>query len=496
MKLYLNSEIRIPKSKILLATLFLMSSWTSASEAWHRVEQTGELRWGADATGGEPYIFPDPQNPSQTIGFEVDVMNALARYLKVRPHVIQAPWEQLVPVLLRGDFDVAFNGLEITPERQYVIDFTQPYYRFAEQITVRKGDQRFHTFMDLRGHRIGTLSGSLALLMMTDDGHMTPMAYPSPVEIYEDLALGRTDAVLLDIPIAVWYARPNPALENVGEPVGNGLYAGGIRKDSPVLREKLNDAIHALQQSGELEAIYRKWNLWNEDQRALAAENKKNTSSPFLEKHWASYVPLLLKGAGMTVIISILSMALAIFGGWGLCLGKLYGPWLTQKLCSAFIEVVRGTPLLVQLYLLYYGLPTIGIQLNAFIAAVLGMGMNYAAYEAEIYRAGLLSISKGQEEAARSLGLTHRQSLWHILLPQAFRTILPPSTNDFVALFKDTSIVSVITVTELTRAYNLSSTASYRFLELGIVTAALYFLMSYPLALWSKQLEKKRHAIH
>ena len=155
---------------------------------------------------------------------------------------------------------------------------------------------------------------------------------------------------------------------------------------------------------------------------------------------------------------------------------------------------MRGTPLLIQLYLLYYGLPNLGIQLNAFVAAVLGVGLNYAAYEAEIYRAGILSVPAGQGEAARSLGMTHSQSIRFIIVPQAIRTIFPPSTNDFIALFKDTSLVSIITVSELTRAYSQAATTTYRFLELGLMTAALYFLMSFPLSVISSRMEKRQYA--
>jgi polar amino acid transport system substrate-binding protein len=124
------------------------------------------------------------------------------------------------------------------------------------------------------------------------------------------------------------------------------------------------------------------------------------------------------------------------------------------------------------------------------------MGFNYAAYESEIYRTGLLSVPKGQDEAARSLGLTTWQSLWHVLLPQSIKTILTPSTNDFIALFKDTSLVSIITVTELTRAYSQAATATFRFLELGLLTAALYLMMSLPLSFLSRRLEAQTYVVH
>lgn len=479
------------------ALLLALPTSSLGSEAWDRVQSSREIRWGADATGGAPYIFPDPENPGVNIGFEVDIMDGLARQLGVKPRLVQVQWDQLVPALLRDDFDMAFNGLEITQDRLETIDFTIPYYYFSEQITVRKGDARFHKFEDLRGHRVGTLSASLAQTLMDADGRITAVPYPSPVEIYRDLELGRTDAVLLDVPIAAWYAGSNPKLENKGEPVGEGIYAGGLRKDSSLLKEKVDGALAAMISSGEMEKIYRKWNMWTPNQAkledALALSVQPSGEMTSLKK----YVPMLLRGAAVTVVLACLSMVLAVLAGFALCLGKLYGPRSVKFFCGAYIEIVRGTPLLIQLYLLYYGLPNVGIQLNAFVAAVLGMGLNYAAYEAEIYRAGLISIPKGQEEAARSLGLTGRQSLWHVVLPQAARTILPPSTNDFIALFKDTSLVSIITVTELTKAYGLAATATYRFLELGLMTAALYFLMSFPLSLWSKALERRRHvAVH
>jgi polar amino acid transport system substrate-binding protein len=465
-----------------------------AGEAWDAAARTGELRWGADATGGAPYIYPDPERPGRLVGFEVDVMDALGRRLGLKPKVVQVPWDELVPALLRGDFDVAFNGLEVTPARRAAIDFTHPYYIFSEQITVRRGETGIRAFEGLRGRRVGTLSASLAQTMMEEDGRITVVTYPSPVESYKDLELGRLDAVLLDVPIAAWYAGSNPKLENAGEPVGEGFYAGGVRKDSPLLRERLDAAIAETIASGELEGIYRRWNIWTPANARLAEKAAERGASFGGKAPLTKYIPLLLKGAAVTVQISILAMVLAVVLGLALCLGRLYGGPAGANLCAIYVEIVRGTPLLIQLYLLYYGLPNLGIQLHALAAAVLGMGMNYAAYESEIYRAGLLSIPRGQEEAARSLGLTRAQTLRYVLLPQAARTILPPSTNDFIALFKDTSLVSIITVAELTRSYSLAATATFRFLELGLLTAVLYFAMSYPLSLWSRRLERERHA--
>ncbi len=460
-------------------------------EAWNRVQQTGILRWGADTSGGAPYAYQDPKNPSRIIGFEVDIMDAIAQELGVKAKLIDVAWDQLVPALLRDDFDIVFNGLEITEDRSRVIRFTDPYYLFSEQLTVRAGDSRFKNLDDLSNHRVGTLSASLAHTMLLEHGGIEVVPYPGPTEPYKDLEIGRIDAVMLDVPIASFYAGANPKLENLKNPVGEGIYAGGVRQDSPICREKINQALASLFASGRMESIYKKWNIWTKNQEklreSLGQKHGRAGSGYSLRK----YIPLLIRGAGVTIGLSFVSMALAVLLGFALCLGKLYGSKIIKVLCASYIEIIRGTPLLIQLYLLYYGLPNLGIELNALVAAVLGLGLNYAAYEAEIYRAGLLSINQGQWDAAQSIGMTKKQSLMHIVLPQAFRTILPPSTNDFIALFKDSSLVSIITVVELTKIYNQAATATFRFLELGLMTAALYFAMSYPLSLWSRHLERK-----
>ncbi|HTG45974.1 MAG TPA: amino acid ABC transporter permease, partial [Verrucomicrobiae bacterium] len=146
--------------------------------------------------------------------------------------------------------------------------------------------------------------------------------------------------------------------------------------------------------------------------------------------------------------------------------------------------------------MIYYGLPQIGIRLNAFVAAVLGLGLNYAASEAENYRAGIQAIPNGQTEAAHALGMTRWQSLRHIILPQSFRLVIPPMTNDFIAMFKDSSIVSVITMVELTKVYGMLAMSTYDYIGVGLMTAGIYFALSYPASLIANRLEKKLRYDH
>jgi polar amino acid transport system substrate-binding protein len=211
------------------------------------------------------------------------------------------------------------------------------------------------------------------------------------------------------------------------------------------------------------------------------------------------YFPLLLEGAWVTIYLTVLSMALAVLLGLPIALTRLYAPPPFRWLATGYVEFFRGIPVLLLLYFLYYGLPSVGaslglgdaLKLQADHAAILGLGLNYAAYEAEIYRGGIGSIPAGQWEAAASLGMSSGLTLRRIILPQAIRVILPPMTNDFVGLFKDTSVVSIIAVVELSKQYQIISKSSMKYAEIGLVTAALYLIMSVPLAHLSRYLEKR-----
>jgi polar amino acid transport system substrate-binding protein len=199
-----------------------------------------------------------------------------------------------------------------------------------------------------------------------------------------------------------------------------------------------------------------------------------------------------LVGAAVTIGLSLAAFALALPSGLLLALARLERRGPFRWMASAYIEVFRGTPLLLQLYVLYFALAPL-VRLGAPTAAVLGLAMNYAAYEAEIHRGALLAIPKGQGEAARALGLTRVQTLQHVLLPQSFRIALPSMTNDFVALLKDSSLVSVITVVELTKRMTIAAVDLRSWLVPGILCAALYFSMSYPLARLAGRLERSLH---
>jgi polar amino acid transport system substrate-binding protein len=460
------------------------------------------LRWAADAEGGAPYIFSDPANPRRQIGFEVDLIAALAKELGRRIEFHQYNYDSLISGLERGDFDFAMNGLEITADRAKRVRFSRPYYIYSLQLVARADDRRFRSLEDCKSleARVGTLGDTAASRLLEQMG-ISAKIYDGQAEPYQDLLLGRIDAVLMDLPIAVYYAQPNPQLKLVGRPVGEGYYAIAFRPGEESLAAQFDTALVRLAEQGELQRIYQKWQIWNDDQLKLATGEQLQNILRDSGKQWtfATYFPLLLDAAKVTVKISIISMLLAMAIALPIAMIRLYGPAPLRLLAIGYVEFFRGIPVLLLLYLLYYGLPSILQQYHLgftfkpsdFTVAVLAFGLNYAAYEAEIYRSGIAAIPIGQWEAAASLGMSRPTTFRRIIMPQALRTIVPPVTNDFVALFKDTSLVSVIAVVELTKQYQILAKSSLKYLQIGLATAALYLLMSVPLGYLSRYLEKR-----
>ena len=452
------------------------------------IRARGELVWGGDIQGGEPYAFEDPSQPGRVIGFEVDIIDAVARRLGVRARFQHCTWSNLVPSLGRGDFDIIANGLEDTADRRDVLLLSRPYFVYAETLAVRRG-ARYRSLADLAGHRVGTLNQTFAHDLLRDRP-LEVVLYEGGAEPYLDLAAGRVDAVLLDNLVADRFGCPRPEIACLSEDVARGTYVIGIPRPDVSLKAAIDSALADMVATGELQHILEKWKLWDHrqnDARALevAAAPPRHAHEVGSRQLW-----LFVQGAGTTLYLSVFAFAAAMGLGVLLAIGRIYGGRAVRYAVATYVEIVRGTPLLLQLYVIYYGLAPIW-KLGPITAAIVGLALNYAAYEAEVYRGAILSVPRGQSEAAQALGLGGWQTLWHIVLPQALRTALPAMTNDFVALLKDSSIVSVITVVELTKRATITAVDVRGWLVPGLMCAALYLAISFPLARLSRLLERR-----
>ncbi len=466
------------------------------------------LRWAGDPEGGAPYVEASPDDPDVLAGFDVEVADLLARGLGRSPQFVLVAFASIDQSVARGDADIGLSGIEDTPTRRVAMTVTVPYYRFREVLAVRTGDAgRFRSLADLHDRRVGTLGGTIAyeiLLRAERDHQVAPVSYEDDVHPFDDLVMGRLDAVLIDNVLA--YRRQKTLSGFVVQPdsVAVGHYVGVLAPEHAALRDRCDDILRAAMRDGTLERIFRRWDVWNDDQPPLHARvlaggavdpvmGFDTGESVALVSRWEAarrYLPSLVRAAAVTIALSCVSMALAVALGVLIASGRIYGPAALKTLLVGYVELIRGTPILLQLFVLYYGLAA-AVRLPAFVAAFLGLALNYAAYESEIYRSALEAVGKGQLEAARTLGFTERQIFTLIRGPQAFRLALAPMTNDFVALLKDSSLVSVLTVVELTKQTQIFATNLGSWVIPGALCAAFYLAMSLPLSAVARRLEAR-----
>jgi polar amino acid transport system substrate-binding protein len=487
---------------LLSASFAALATSSVRGDTLDEIQKRGKLIWGGDQEGGAPFVFPDPKDPNHLIGFEVDLAEMLAKELGVTAQFQQGQWEK-IPQMLDSQIDVALNGFERTPARVRDYRCTRPYYAFGLQLIVRR-DSPIESWKQLKAGkpdgtpwRIGVLGGSEAEDRLTElrkeDYQIEPVSYDGNTNAMEHVQTGALDATIADDSVADFYVDRYPDLKLVGWPNDGGYYVALVGLNQPRLQEALDSALKKLISDGQLKQLYDRWDLDGRWQM-LMLRNVGETApaeSPSFGQILATNLPVLLESAGMTVFLSVISFPLAIAIGIGVAIGRLYGPWLVAKPMGLYVEVLRGTPLMLQLYAIFFLLPKIGLRLHPLVAGIAGLAINYSAYEAEIYRAGLQAISRGQMEAALALGMSRGLAVRRIILPQAFRIVIPPVTNDFIALFKDTSVCSVITIVELTKRYSILALSTGAIVQLAGITAVLYMLMSVPLSYFARWSERR-----
>lgn len=488
------------------------------------IKESGVLRWGADASGGAPFTFYDPADPSKIIGFEYDIMLRVAEKMGVRLEQVQADWLALYDMLKSGRCDMLMNGFEVTEDRQEQADFSIPYYRYGEQLTVRVEDAgKYKTLEDLKGKAITVLNGSAAIDALKEAGWTDDLIrqYDDSLAPYTDVALGRAEGSVAESIIAAYYAGSDARLVNQPELFAPGEYAVVVRKGDTALLDEINSILEQMKSSGELGEIYQRWGIWNDAQSAIGTRKGSEQAvigiahSPGEEStasgEWSRIFRAIFKGVLFTLLLTIISMPAAVFFGLALALGTMSRRWWLKWPALAYVIIVRGTPLLVQVYLIYFSLPVLGEWLFNFapgffgglgltshmltwpnlLVGVICLAGNYAAYESEIHRAGLQAVPKGQREAAASLGITKWHSFRFVVFPQSFRIILPPIVNDLNSMIKDSCLVSVIGVPELLQTALGVGKAKFIVPKMMVIAAAVYLALC-ALADWmGRTLEKK-----
>lgn len=246
----------------------------------------GLLQWGAENTSGAPYVFKDPKDPSKLIGFEVEIADAIAKLMGISQSQVETAYEQLAASLLSNKFDIVMNGWEITEDRKQTELFSQPYYRYGQQIVVRADDPRFSsvtatsdfTLNNLQGLTVGTGAGYKAEQILKSDSKINSKAYQGNLP-FDDVKQKKLDAVMVDLPPVAYYVlgsgpggTADPKLKLAGKPIFTSDYVIGFNKSSPqatTLVSEINQALDILKKDGTLKGIYQRWQMWNDQQAAI-----------------------------------------------------------------------------------------------------------------------------------------------------------------------------------------------------------------------------------
>ena len=425
--------------------------------------------------GIDPAII---RNITEKLGYELEIQNM--------------NFDSVIAAVQSGKADIAASGLTITEERKQQVLFTIPYI-VTEQLIIVRRDSTVKTPADLLKVKIGVQHGTTGDTFVAKNIKAPERYHSGPLAVAA-LKAGKVDAVVIDGEPAHIFVKQHPELMLLPAPLTYEEYAFAVNKNNPELLKKFNLELQKLKHSGELDKIvshYRNINTAN------AAANAVSSGEPgfFRQLKQSVHINLvkdkryryLLSGLWNTLKITFFSLLLGIIIGFGVAIirsmsdqtGKLK---FANMLCKAYLTVIRGTPVVVQLLIIYFVIFG-SIDVDKVLVAIIAFGFNSGAYVAEIIRGGIMSIDKGQMEAGRSLGLSYNQTMSSVILPQAFKNVLPALGNEFIVLLKETSISGYIALQDLTKGGDIIRSQTYDAF-LPLITVALIYLALVMLFTW------------
>ncbi|MCZ8189209.1 MAG: ABC transporter permease subunit [Microcystis sp. LE19-338.1B] len=446
-----------------------------------------------------PFEF---QQGGQLTGFDIDLMRAIGKEADLNIDFRNLPFDGIIPALQARTVEAAISGMTITAERAQAISFSRPYFRAGLAIAVREDNKTIKNFEDLKGKKIAVQIGTTGALEATKIPGAVVSQFDSAALALQELINGRVEAVVNDKPVTL-YAIKEAGLRGVkvvGELLTEEFYGIALPKNSPYL-QLINDALGRVIESGQYDVIFQQWFGEKPPVLPLVAPALKNLQESRF--NWGElFYNLIVKGVPWTILLTVLSFLFGLIGGTLVAIA-LISPYKWLKIiCRIYVDFFRGTPMLVQLFLIYFGLPGLfreiglNIDLDRLPAALFALSLNVAAYLAEIMRGGIQSIDNGQWEACSSLGMSPVQTMREVIFPQAFRRMLPPLGNEFITLIKDTSLAAVIGFEELFRQGQLMVATTYKAFEIYIAVALVYLVLTTLSSVVFKRLEIYMDPLH
>jgi cystine transport system permease protein len=473
---------------MLILTLLTAACGPSAKNNTEPVKSAGVLRVGTEGVYS-PFSYHDPAT-GQLTGYDVDVARAVGQKIGVNVEFVETPWDAMFAALEANRFDVVANEVTITPEREAKYDLSEPYSVGEGVIVTRSNDHSINSLADLKGK----VAAENATSNWSDVARKAGARVETVEGFTQAIALlnqGRVDVVINDsIAVYAYLAETNDTSMRIAGTVGEKSEQGfAARKNSGLLPE-LNKALDALRSDGTLATISQKYLKANASGGPQAGEGPHAPRSAWrliADNLW----PLAKAAVTKTIPLTVISFVIGLVIALAVALARLSSNVLLSNVARFYISIIRGTPLLVQLFIVFFALPEFGVKIDPFPAAVIAFSLNVGGYAAEIIRAAIQSIPKGQWEAAETIGLSYVGTLRRIILPQAARVAVPPLSNTLISLVKDTSLASTILVTELLRTAQIAAAPTFEFFALYGMAAVYYWVICLVLSFGQSRLEHR-----
>lgn len=452
-------------------------------QTWEKIKERGELRVGLSADYAPMEFEHTVNGKTEYAGVDIDLAKKIAKDNNLKLKIVNMSFDSLLGALKTGKIDIIISGMTSTPERKKQVDFSDSYMMTKNIMLVKKDKvNEYKDIKDFNNKKVGAQKGTeQEKIAQTEIENASITSLSRLPDVILALKSGKVEGAVVEKPVAEAYLKQNPKLgiSNVkfNEEEKDTVIA--VPKDSPKLLSQINKMIKEVKDKGLI------------DKYMTNAANAMNDDSGFISK----YGSFFLKGIKITILISLIGVALGSILGAFVALMKLSKIKIISWIASIYIEILRGTPMLVQVFIVFFGITAaLGLDISALVCGTIALVINSSAYIAEIIRAGINAVDKGQMEAARSLGLNYRQTMKSVIMPQAIKNILPALGNEFVTLIKESSIVSTIGVGEIMFNAQVVQGISFDPFTPLLAAAALYFVLTFVLTRIMNMIEGRLNA--
>lgn len=471
---------------LLISSAMLYINPTAHAEqdqTWEKIKERGELRVGLSADYAPMEFEHTVNGKTEYAGVDIDLAKKIAKDNNLKLKIVNMSFDSLLGALKTGKIDIIISGMTSTPERKKQVDFSDSYMMTKNIMLVKKDKvNEYKDIKDFNNKKVWAQKGTeQEKIAQTEIENASITSLSRLPDVILALKSGKVEGAVVEKPVAEAYLKQNPKLgiSNVkfNEEEKDTVIA--VPKDSPKLLSQINKTIKEVKDKGLI------------DKYMTNAANAMNDDSGFISK----YGSFFLKGIKITILISLIGVALGSILGAFVALMKLSKIKIISWIASIYIEILRGTPMLVQVFIVFFGITAaLGLDISALVCGTIALVINSSAYIAEIIRAGINAVDKGQMEAARSLGLNYRQTMKSVIMPQAIKNILPALGNEFVTLIKESSIVSTIGVGEIMFNAQVVQGISFDPFTPLLLAAALYFVLTFVLTRIMNMIEERLNA--